>query len=88
MPYIKPIIVICSLLASTTAIANCYSISNADNKNVCLAKNKRQSSYCYSVNNSDLKNNCLAQVKHERSYCYSIKNNDLKNECLALLKTN
>ena len=74
------------LLFTSLAYADCYSISDQDKRNFCLAKSKQQSSYCYSVRESDSRNMCLAQVKNTRSYCYSIRNSDNKNECLALLK--
>jgi hypothetical protein len=73
------------LMIASVAYADCYSIKNADNKNVCLAKTKNKSGYCYSVRDADIKNNCLAEVKQKRSYCYNIRNNELKNECLALV---
>ena len=75
-----------TLFFSAAAYANCYSISDQDKRNFCLAKTKQQSSYCYSIRESDSRNMCLAQVKSTRSYCYSIRNSDNKNECLALLK--
>lgn len=66
--------------------SSCYSIRDADRKNVCLAMAKQQASYCYSVRDSDDKNMCLAQVKGQRSQCYSIRSADLKNQCLAMVR--
>ncbi len=63
--------------------SSCYSISNQDSKNLCLAQAKHEKSYCYSVNDRDRKNYCLAIVGNEKSYCYSISSSDAKNECLA-----
>lgn len=76
-------------LAPRTALASeshCYSIRDADRKNVCLAMAKQQASYCYSVRDADDKNLCLAQVKSQRSYCYSIRTADQKNQCLAMVR--
>jgi hypothetical protein len=66
--------------------SNCYSIRDADRKNVCLALANRQASYCYSVRQSDAKNMCLAQAGNQKSYCYSIRNNDARNHCLAMVR--
>ena len=41
----------------------CYSIREADSKNLCLAQIKNQKSYCYSIQSSDIKNQCLAILK-------------------------
>lgn len=74
------------LISSISAYAdasNCYSISNQDSKNICLAQTKHEKSYCYSVSDRDRKNYCLAVVGNEKSYCYSISSSDAKNECLA-----
>lgn len=73
----------------TTALANesaCYSIRDADRKNMCLAQAKRQESYCYAIRNADDKHMCLAVVKNRRSDCHSIRSNDQKNMCLAQVK--
>jgi len=87
MTYLKFTIVVLGLMVASVAQADCYAIKNVDNKNVCLAKTKNQSSYCYSVRNNDIKNNCLAEVKEQRSYCYNIRSNDLKSQCLVLVKS-
>ncbi len=63
--------------------SSCYSISNQDSKNLCLAQAKQDKSYCYSVSDRDRKNYCLAVVGNDKSYCYSISSSDGKNECLA-----
>lgn len=87
MQLLKVVLAILGLMIASVAQADCYAIKNADNKNLCLAKTKNQSSYCYSVRDRDIKNNCLAKVKQQRSYCYNIRSNDLKSECLALVKS-
>ena len=66
--------------------SSCYSIRDADRKNMCLAQAKRQESYCYAIRNGDDKHLCLAVVKQRRSDCYSIRSNDQKNMCLAQVK--
>ncbi len=74
------------LITSLNTLADassCYSISNQDSKNICLAQAKHEKSYCYSVSDSDRKNYCLAVVGNEKSYCYSISSKDAKNDCLA-----
>lgn len=74
---------------ATPGLANesaCYSIRDADRKNMCLAQAKRQDSYCYSIRNADDKHMCLAVVKNRRSDCYSIRSSDQKNMCLAQVK--
>jgi hypothetical protein len=72
-----------SALASESA---CYSIRDADRKNMCLARARNQESYCYSIRHSDDKHMCLAVVKKRRSDCYSIRSNDQKNMCLAQVR--
>lgn len=84
--YLKITLLALGLMIASAAQAECYAIKDSDNKNVCLAKTKNQSSYCYSVRDSDVKNKCLAEVKQQRSYCYGIRSNDLKNQCLAFVK--
>lgn len=74
------LIISMNTLADTSS---CYSISNQDSKNICLAQAKHEKSYCYSVNDKDRKNYCLAVVGNEKSYCYSISSRDAKNDCLA-----
>lgn len=63
--------------------ARCYSISDQDQKNQCLAVTQNQKAFCYSIKNSDLKNSCLAQVGGEKNRCYSINDRDQKERCLA-----
>ena len=79
-------IIISSLITTTPSHAageNCYSISNSDAKNFCLATANNSASYCYSISGQDQKNMCLAVVNRSKSYCYSISNTDQKNMCLA-----
>lgn len=57
-------LLLCSLFFSVDTYANCYSISDQDKRNFCLAKTKQQSSYCYSIRNNDNKNECLALLKN------------------------
>jgi hypothetical protein len=76
------------LLISITGLAfagasSCYSISNRDSKNFCLAQAKQEKSYCYSIGDRDQKNFCLAVVSKQKSYCYNISSRDDKNACLA-----
>lgn len=54
------------LLISITGLAfagasSCYSISNRDSKNFCLAVVGKQKSYCYNISSRDDKNACLAR---------------------------
>jgi hypothetical protein len=88
MLVIKTNLLTLGLVIASLAHADCYSIKDSDNNNICLAKTKNQSGYCYSVRDGDIKNNCLAEVKQKRSYCYNIRSNELKNECLALAENN
>ncbi|MGB4021102.1 MAG: hypothetical protein WBL30_02800 [Limnohabitans sp.] len=41
----------------------CFSVKDADTKNMCLANVMAQRSYCYSIKTNDMKQQCLAQVK-------------------------
>ena len=86
LKYLLFITLVLSQLAFAGDASNCYSISNSDSKNYCLAAAKNEKSYCYSISDSDRKNMCLAQVGRERSYCYSISSSDAKNQCLAFVK--
>ena len=78
--------VLCLGLAVNAAGANptyCYSMKDADARNLCLAQNRSQKSYCYSIRESDARNYCLATVGGGKSYCYSIRNSDERNFCLS-----
>jgi len=41
----------------------CFSVKDADTKNMCLANVMKEKSYCYSIKLHDMKQQCLAQVK-------------------------
>ena len=71
---------------AVAASSTCYSIKDADRKNLCLATSTNQQSYCYSIRDNDSKNMCLARLTLQKSHCYSIKAHDTKSECLALFR--
>ena len=84
---ILPCIVL--ILATTPAAAagsDCYSIKDADRKNLCLATSTNQQSYCHAIRDGDGKNMCLARLSRQKSYCYSIKAGDARAECLAFMR--
>jgi len=56
-----------SLPAIAKDTSDCYSISDSDSKNACLAIAKKDTSYCYSINKSDTKNACLGAAKNDSS---------------------
>lgn len=43
--------------------ATCYTISDADARNFCLAKARRESSMCYAIQRTDVRAACLAEVR-------------------------
>ena len=71
---------------AVAASSTCYSIKDADRKNLCLATSTNQQSHCYSIKDNDSKNMCLARLTLQKSHCYSIKAKDTKSECLALFR--
>ena len=78
-----------AVLLANPVMANCYSIRNSDEKNLCLAETKGVTSYCYSIKAADKKNLCLAKVRKDesrRNWCYAIKDTDARNVCLATTK--
>ena len=77
------------LLLTPPAIAassTCYSIKDADRKNLCLATSTSQLSHCHAIRDSDAKNMCLARLTLQKSYCFNIKAKDGKAECLGFFK--
>ncbi|WP_201208995.1 hypothetical protein [Rhodocyclus purpureus] len=48
---------------STAAAGACYSISNPDQRTLCLARAHGNSGLCYSIKAADLRAQCLAEVK-------------------------
>lgn len=40
----------------------CYSISDADTRNYCLAKANNDRSICYTIQRSDLRAQCMAEI--------------------------
>lgn len=51
------------LAVSGSALADCYTVSDADQRAYCLAKTKGDRSICYSIQKSDLRSMCLAEVQ-------------------------
>ena len=76
------------ILIATPAAAgsDCYSIKDADRKNLCLATSTSQLSHCHAIRDSDAKNMCLARLTLQKSYCFNIKAKDGKAECLGFFK--
>jgi hypothetical protein len=48
---------------STAAAGACYSISNPDQRTLCLARAHGNPGLCYSIKAADLRARCLAEVK-------------------------
>jgi len=79
-------IIISSLITTTPSYAageNCYSISNSDAKNFCLATARNDDGYCINIDSADKRNMCLAMVRRNKGYCYNIDGADQRNMCLA-----
>lgn len=65
--------------------SQCGFIQNADRRNLCRARAKREASECGFIQNSDLRNYCRAEIKGARSECGFIRDTDLRAECYAML---
>ena len=76
------------LIATPAAAAgsDCYSIKDADRKNLCLATSTSRLSHCHAIRDSDAKNMWLARLTLQKSYCFNIKAKDDKAECLGFFK--
>lgn len=48
---------------SSAAAGACYSISNPDQRTLCLARAHGNPGLCYSIKAADLRAQCLAEVK-------------------------
>ena len=49
-------------LNTLAASSSCYSITNNDQRNFCLAQSKNSASYCYAISNSNNRNMCLSYL--------------------------
>lgn len=58
----RKLIVLLVLLVSGPALADCYTVSDPDQRAYCRAKTKQDRSICYSIQKSDLRAMCLAEV--------------------------
>jgi hypothetical protein len=83
---VLPVLLFTALPAQAAGESHCYSIRNADEKNLCLAQVRQKESPCYSIRDADTKAWCLASVSRKRSHCYSIRRQDQKNACLARVR--
>ncbi len=89
------LILLCSfplyLLAQTSRSTNltgeqkCFSYSNQDAKNACMAALNRGTpvgnQHCLKLSDSDSVNSCLARSNRQPAYCGSIKSPKLKESC-------
>ena len=77
-------IVLVLIAPPAAAGSDCYSIKDADHKNLCLATSTSQLSHCHAIRDSDAKNMWLARLTLQKSYCFNIKAKDDKAECLGV----
>ena len=85
----KTLVSLLALILSSQSFANeatCYSITDQDRKQHCLALAKDQVSYCLAIKDNDLKSHCQAQVTEDKSYCNGIKDAAFKSKCFEMMK--
>lgn len=46
----------------------CYTITNMDARNYCIAKARHQPGMCYAIQRGDLRAECLAETRHATSH--------------------
>lgn len=64
--FIAALIVAAFALSPSGVKANagaCYTIDNADARNYCLAKARKEPSMCYTIQSSSIRSQCLAEVR-------------------------
>jgi hypothetical protein len=66
--------------------ADCDSIGDPDQRNLCRATAARDASRCESIRNGDLRNYCRAVVRRDPNPCESIRDRDLRGRCRAEAK--
>lgn len=49
--------------AAANQSGSCYAIQDADARQYCLAKARREPAQCYAVQRADLRSQCLAEVR-------------------------
>lgn len=49
--------------AAANQSSSCYSIQDADARQYCLAKARREPAQCYAVQRADMRSQCLAEVR-------------------------
>lgn len=64
----RTIIIALVALYSSAALADCYSITDPDQRAYCRAKTSKKPDICYSIQKSDLRAMCLAEVKRESTH--------------------
>jgi hypothetical protein len=83
--FIAGVLMVSGLVNAAPDASRCYSIQDADRRNICLAQTRGESSRCYSVRHDDQRHSCLAVTSQERSRCYSIREGDARAMCLAVV---
>ena len=61
----------------------CYSITDHDRRNACLAEAKKDKGTCYSIMDHDKRAMCQAKTSGDKSACYSIQDHNQRNACMA-----
>jgi len=56
------LVLLSSLSVAAADTGACYSISDADVRNFCIAKAKNDRSVCYTIQRADMRAQCLAEV--------------------------
>lgn len=54
--------------AHASNAGSCYSISDGDARNYCLAKARKEPGMCYSIHKADMRSMCLAEVSREKTH--------------------
>ena len=81
--------ILLALCLSSQAFANeatCYTITDQDRKQHCLALAKVQVSYCLPIKDIDRRSYCQVQVTEDKSYCNGIKDAAFKSKCFEMMK--
>jgi hypothetical protein len=69
-----------------TQAQSCSSISDADDRQFCYAKEKNDANACSSIKDGDKRLYCTAVVTKQKNSCSSIRDNDMRGRCQSEVK--
>ena len=68
-------------LIPTVTLADCYTLSDADARTYCQARERSDPGQCYAIQSADRRSACLAEFRRDRYLCTGIQDSAERTRC-------